>query len=596
MSGIIDLGIKLGGIQAELQVGPGVDLNVNLGRPAPTGTPAGSGAPPSPNNPNGSHAPQNSAPNQPGGNNPSANGSGGQAAGQGPVGQGPVGQGNDRSARQQEVNVGGQFARARIGVDASGGNLQGQIELNLPGGPAHGPDGESGNSGRGGPNFGPPGQGAQAGSAYPGNGLHLGQIKHAVQSELAEASSTASSAARYLTGRGDGASFSADTRQVLNQVLDTAGARQVGEFLERGGEPARQFVDRVLTNASQTADNWGGATRLSDAVRQQVANELTSVIQLDRHFATLEAAANHTVAAARVATLGLLAADAARETGNTGLRASAAEMLRDLRAGAFLPPALFDRPMTLTEAAAISREMLALLRALEAMMAGEIPGLSSTTLAAIMKLIGQEGMSEQLAGLLPNPGPALPGIAGRFEMLRFISLLNGQLLDAKGNPMMKAEGLPLKLDEMLWFSLLGGLVHATPDESRFAARLSPLVLYGFDAIFSLVGFDGRALALPRYLAVQVQVNSRKEQSAFGQVPFSEGWIRALIERLKDASLPEHNFLGEQLEEALTDERFFLATLGGKVEAGRTVPGSFALTPVAFDHAPAQGFSTGFAFA
>src|SRR5262249_22700890 len=156
-------------------------------------------------------------------------------------------------------------------------------------------------------------------------------------------------------------------------------------------------------------------------------------------------------------------------------------------------------------------------RALEALLAGGTLGLSDTTLAAVMKLIAGEGRGEQLAGMLPNPVPMLPGTVGRFELLRFMSLLNGQMLDAKGNPMIKAEGLPLKLDEMLWFSLLGGLIHATSDESRFAARLSPLVLYGFDAIFSLVGFDGRALALPRYLAVQVQVNSRKEQSAFGQV-------------------------------------------------------------------------------
>jgi hypothetical protein len=401
---------------------------------------------------------------------------------------------------------------------------------------------------------------------------------------------------QYLGGHKAGDALPADTRQVLNQVLDTAGAQSTSAFIERGGEPARQFLDQVIANASQTADRWGGANLLPAAARQQVVNELTSAIQLDRHFANLEAVASHTVAAARAAALGLLAADAARQLNNSGSRASAAELLRDLRSGAFMPSALFDRPRTLTEAAAVSREMMALLRALEALLAGPTLGLGSTTLAALMKLIANYGMSEQLAGLLLNPGPALPGIAGRFELLRLLALLNGQLLDAKGNPMIKAEGMALKLDEMLWFSLLGGLIHATPDESRFAARLSPLLLYGFDAIFSLVGVDGRALALPRYLAVQVQVNSGKAQSAFGQAPFSEGWIRALIERLKDAALPEHNFLGGQLEEALTDERFFLATLGGRVEAGQAVPGTFALNPVSFGHVPAPVFSTGFAFA
>src|SRR5262249_6953117 len=161
------------------------------------------------------------------------------------------------------------------------------------------------------------------------------------------------------------------------------------------------------------------------------------------------------------------------------------------------------------------------IRTFEAMLASEAVRLTPALLAGMIEQAVSFGLGEQLARMLLDMGPALPGIAGRYEALRLLSLLNGALVKAKGNPMFEADGVPLKLDDLLYFSLLGGLLNASADDGRFAARLSPLVLYGFDSIFSLIGFDGRALTLPRYLAVQVKVNSGKPQFAYGQTPFSE---------------------------------------------------------------------------
>jgi hypothetical protein len=108
-------------------------------------------------------------------------------------------------------------------------------------------------------------------------------------------------------------------------------------------------------------------------------------------------------------------------------------------------------------------------------------------------------------------------------------------------------------------------------------RLSPLLIYGFDAVYSLIGFDGRTLNPPHFAAVQAQVNGSETEWVYGQPPLSEGWMRALIERLKDSAQADHNLLGEMLEEALADGRFHAALVGGKVSEGHAEPDTFAVT-------------------
>ncbi len=77
--------------------------------------------------------------------------------------------------------------------------------------------------------------------------------------------------------------------------------------------------------------------------------------------------------------------------------------------------------------------------------------------------------------------------------------------------------------------------------------------------------------------MQAQVNGSELEWVFGQPPLSEGWMRALIERLKDSALADHNLLGEMLEEALAEGRFHAALVGGTVSEGEAQPDTFAVT-------------------
>jgi len=150
--------------------------------------------------------------------------------------------------------------------------------------------------------------------------------------------------------------------------------------------------------------------------------------------------------------------------------------------------------------------------------------------------------------------------------------LRGQV---EGKPLLLVDGSPARLSELLWFGPTGGMFDATASD-RSNVRLSPMLVYGFDAIFSLVASDGRPLALPIFMAIQAQVNGSRPECLFGQPPLSEGWMRALIERLKDSAQLQQNALGERLEVALTDGRFHLGVLRGSVEDGTAVRGTFDL--------------------
>jgi hypothetical protein len=170
--------------------------------------------------------------------------------------------------------------------------------------------------------------------------------------------------------------------------------------------------------------------------------------------------------------------------------------------------------------------------------------------------------------------PTLPGRAGREEIARFLKSFTGMLTDARGKPLVAPDGTPLRLGELLWLSTAGGAFSALLETEDRPAHISPMLLYGFDAIYSVIGIDGRALTPNHFVAVQVEINSSDLAWVYGQQPLSEGWMRALIERLKDSYWPEHNILGEMLEEALTAGRFHTVLLRGLVEAGQPVSTSF----------------------
>jgi hypothetical protein len=232
------------------------------------------------------------------------------------------------------------------------------------------------------------------------------------------------------------------------------------------------------------------------------------------------------------------------------------ELLRDLRNGAFLNPQDMEGPYPLTGRARIVSEMMAVMR----------------TIDAIEKFAA--GMRAQ--ALSP---PTFPGLAARLEIPRLIATLDGILTDSAGRPLLMADGTPLKLGELLLLNVCSDSVVESWAMDRLPVRLSPLIVHGFDAVYSLIGFDGRPLSLPRFMAIQSQVNASEFEWLFGQTPLSEGWVREAIEFLKDSISFDHNVLGELLEEAITTGRFHMTVMNGTVEEGQPVSGSFSFTPV-----------------
>jgi hypothetical protein len=200
-------------------------------------------------------------------------------------------------------------------------------------------------------------------------------------------------------------------------------------------------------------------------------------------------------------------------------------------------------------------------------------------LALLRVLAGAADAPEMFDELLALLTPTLPGRAARLEIPRFVSALGGMLVDADGHAFATKDGVSLKLDQLMWMGSLGGVLKSLAGGAAesLPVRLSPLLVYGFDAVYSLIGFDGRTLNPPHFAAVQAQVNGSELEWVFGQPPLSAGWMRALIERLKDSVEGEHNLLGEMLEEALAEGRFHAALVGGTVSEGEARPDTFAVT-------------------
>ena len=375
----------------------------------------------------------------------------------------------------------------------------------------------------------------------------------------------AAAAVDYLSGASDGQDLPPEIRRALDQVLDAVGREAAREFIERGGERAAGFVERLISQALRAPDPAPGSLASGSlapgsgapdgAATRQAVDELIHVIRVGQFFARLEPAGGDPARRAEGLVWHVLS-----DKGAAPGAANAAELLRDLRSGAILAPRESGGPFPLSGRARAVSEMLGLTRTLEAMIVASV----------------REATGEGVGARPAEAGPALPGRAGRNEIPSFVLRHDGLLTDAGGRPLQAADGTPVKLGELLWLSTAGGLLGAAAESRVLTAQISPLLVYGFDALYAVIGFDGRSLSPPRYWGLQVEVNGSAPEWTYGQPPLSEGWARALIERLKDAAAAELNLLGETLEEALADGRLEFAVVRGTVENGEAVPTSFQL--------------------
>lgn len=163
--------------------------------------------------------------------------------------------------------------------------------------------------------------------------------------------------------------------------------------------------------------------------------------------------------------------------------------------------------------------------------------------------------------------PVLPGRAARQHLPVFMEKVNGALLNADGKALFTAAGAPLRAGEPIWLSTEGGLPDL-PAVQPLRFTHSASTSNGLDAIYSVVGYDGRPLMPPQYLVIQSEVNNARQQHFYNHPPVSEGWLRAAVERLKDAPMADDNLLGERLEEALLDGGLHLVVMRTSVAQGK----------------------------
>lgn len=427
----------------------------------------------------------------------------------------------------------------------------------------------------------------------------------------------------YLRGESTGTQLPRELRQVLDSTSRLLGTDLLTALERRGpsdDKHAVKILEHALARVARTLERVpeaGGSAASNGTPRvfKEAVGELLAGTLLDKYFRRAETTGGRVVAQAEAALARLLYGNGGGGRGEEGRLPGGfgqtrrpdelpaphpLEVLRDLQAGAFRPAEVSSRsPFPLSGRALVATEMMELMRTLEAVdvltrelltaARGGAPaaapsslvveGEEAPLLSLLRALAGTPGgveVLDELLGLLP---PTLPGRAARLEIPRLVAALGGALADAEGRAFVTKDGVPLKLDQLMWLGSLGGVLKtlAGAGADSFPVRLSPLLIYGFDAVYSLIGFDGRTLNPPHFAAVQAQVNGSELEWVYGQAPLSEGWMRALIERLKDSWQADHNLLGEMLEEALTDGRFHAALVGGTVSEGHAAPDTFGVT-------------------
>lgn len=393
-------------------------------------------------------------------------------------------------------------------------------------------------------------------------------------------------------GEDRGKNLSPDAQRLLDAVSEMLGRDRVGEVMDRHSRASiEKFVAHILSQADQLSAR---PSEFIDAANRELPQrsieQLAAVLQLAGHFAQLEEKGGEVVRRAENAVWQLLVSEKPGEQSHQ-TTFSPWELLRDLRSSAFLPAQELSNPFPLTGRARVVSEMMELLRTLDALerimqqqqgrtAVSVSGGLETMEASALMSRManGAEVSPEEMLGSLLGL-PMLPGRAGRAEMLRFMAALNQPLTDAQGRVLLNKEGVALKPNELLWLNIAGGRVASEFSTELFPAHLSPTLIHSFDAVYSLIGFDGRSLAATHFVAVQAQVNASDLEWVFGQPPLTEGWTRALIERLKDSAPPDYNLLGEMLEEALLDGRFHTVLFHGAVEDGIPVAQTFSITQI-----------------
>lgn len=431
----------------------------------------------------------------------------------------------------------------------------------------------------------------------------------------------------YLRGEAGGSHLPRELRQVLDSTSRVLGTDLLAALERRGasgeGKHAVRILGHALARVARSLDRVaeaGGpaASNVTPRVFKEAVGELLAATMLDKYFRRAESTGGRVVAQAEAALARLLYGDgrgegnrrpAGYESSPRGYELRPAgyetarrpemtaphplEVLRDLQAGAFRPVEVSRSPFPLSGRALVATEMMELMRTLDAVEAmtrelsaatrggastlpapGLVDGEEAPLLALLRVLAGRAGGVDVLDELLSMLTPTLPGRAAQLEIPRLVAALGGVLVDAEGHAFVAKDGVPLKLDQLLWLGSLGGVLKGAESSP---VSLSPLLVYGFDAVYSLIGFDGRTLNPPHFAAVQAQVNGSELEWVYGQPPLSEGWMRALIERLKDSAQAEHNLLGEMLEEALAGGRFHAALVGGTVSEGEARPDTFAVT-------------------
>lgn len=404
-----------------------------------------------------------------------------------------------------------------------------------------------------------------------------------------------SSVIQYLRGQVEGKELPPHIQSALDTLTSVMNRNTIHNLVSEGGAQGEakveKFVERAVEYLNRTGERLNGTGHDANHALQQTVEDLAGAIQLGKYFARAEQTGGSSSALSRAEEMVLqfLYGDANNRSGearplqNEGRAMQAAELLRDLRSGVFLPTQESLSPFPLTGRARIVNEMMELMHTLEAIeRVLQDPNLQGKTATAgkgeagamsngfEAGALGAEHALEELLSLLPT----LPGRAGRDEMARVLSAFKGAVKDAEGRTLLAKDGTPLKLDHLLWLGTAGSLLGKSFAAGTLSTQLSPLIVYGFDAIYSLIGFDGRTLSPPHFAAVQAQINGSEMEWVFGQPPLSEGWMRALIERLKDSGIPDHNSLGEMLEESLAGGRFHAVLMQGSVHEGEAVKDSF----------------------
>jgi hypothetical protein len=307
-------------------------------------------------------------------------------------------------------------------------------------------------------------------------------------------SSLTSAAVKYLRGNGEGGSLPIDVRGALDTLKTALGRQPLEELLSERGHKVEKLIDHFLRQSERASERGGEHAKRTI---HRVADELVSAVQLEKHFARLERTGGDAARRAEEAVFRLLFTLPEEGRNDHQLNyprghqhdRQVTELWRDLRSGAFIPAQESYSQFQLTGRARVVNEMIELLHTLDALERG-----ASQQFPGGAKGAGQQAtLAETLAGRLANLTeaelaellnllPTLPGRAGRNEMVRLLAALSGPLMDADGKMLLAKDGTPLKPDQLLWLNTLGGLPGSSFKGELFPTHLSPLIVFGFDAL------------------------------------------------------------------------------------------------------------------